>query len=89
MELKDTLYDVSDRVATITLNRPHRANGAPALSDRGGNGVDPAKVLFLIRGKAQPSCFLNLGQKEGRAGDGALREGRQRSGFEPEARLLG
>ncbi|EAW31899.1 enoyl-CoA hydratase [marine gamma proteobacterium HTCC2143] len=26
MELKDTLYDVSDRVATITLNRPHRAN---------------------------------------------------------------
>ena len=26
MELRHTLYDVKDRVATITLNRPHRAN---------------------------------------------------------------
>ncbi|MEP3225742.1 MAG: enoyl-CoA hydratase-related protein [Parasphingorhabdus sp.] len=26
MKLKDTLYEVRDRVATITLNRPHRAN---------------------------------------------------------------
>ena len=26
MELKDTQYEVSERVATITLNRPHRAN---------------------------------------------------------------
>ncbi len=26
MDLKDTLYEVNDRVATITLNRPHRAN---------------------------------------------------------------
>jgi len=26
MDLQETLYEVSDRVATITLNRPHRAN---------------------------------------------------------------
>ena len=26
MNLQETLYSVSERVATITLNRPHRAN---------------------------------------------------------------
>ncbi len=26
MELKETIFDVTDRVATITFNRPHRAN---------------------------------------------------------------
>lgn len=26
MDLQETIYDVSERVATITLNRPHRAN---------------------------------------------------------------
>ena len=68
MELKSTLYEVRDRIATITLNRPHRGNGwtgrmhseyryllgeAEEDADVGAILVTGAGRMFCVGGDAQ------------------------------------
>jgi enoyl-CoA hydratase/carnithine racemase len=62
MELKTTLYEVEDKIATITLNRPHRGNAWTGrmhteyryLLDQADQ--DPAVRLIILTGSGERFC---------------------------------
>ena len=62
MELKTTLYDVSDRIATITLNRPHRMNAWTGRMHTEYRHLlrqadqDPAVRAIIVTGSGRGFC---------------------------------
>lgn len=81
MELKAVLYDVSERVATITLNRPHRMNAWTgrmhteyrwSLAEAEG---DPAVRAIIVTGAGRAFCA---------GADSAALEGHiEKGGYDP------
>ena len=71
MDLKTTLYAVDDRIATITLNRPHRGNAWTGrmhteyrhLLDQAEK--DPDVRAILVTGSGDRFCVRSLLRKNG------------------------
>lgn len=77
MDLKATLYEVEDRIATITLNRPHRANAWTGrmhteyryLLDQADQ--DPDVGIIIVTGAGERFCV---------GGDAQALDGHSKSG---------
>ncbi len=77
MDLKATLYEIEDRIATITLNRPHRANAWTGrmhteyryLLDKADK--DPDVGIILVTGSGDRFCV---------GGDAQALDGHSKSG---------